>query len=146
MRKASVKLKSSRLKGGLANTMFPMAAFLSNRIVIVALPLLCRRQAGTLIGGVRYDRQQNMRRPLRVPINLVRHGLVTADVVRDVLHVGHRASAGRNIHGCDVEADPVTGLELICGRENLYSVLDHFPRIDESDCVPRELVEWLPGL
>ena len=87
-----------------------------------------------------------MRWPLGIPIDLVGYGLATADVVRNVLDISHRSGSGWNIHGCDLEADPVTGLELICCREDLYLVLDHFSRFDGSDCVPRQLVERLPGL
>jgi len=39
-------------------------------------------------------------------------GLAAADMVRNVLDVGHRPAAGRNVHGCDVEADPVPRLDI----------------------------------
>src|SRR4029077_1807889 len=115
-RKASAKRRSSRLKGGLASTIFPMAPSRSNRIVVIVLPPLSSRP--TPIGGLRYDRQQQMRRPLCIPINPVGHGLAAANVVRNVLDVGHCSGAGRNVHGCDVEADPVPRLELVRGRKD----------------------------
>jgi hypothetical protein len=76
----------------------------------------------------------------------VGNGLTAADVVRNVLHVGHRSGAGWDVHGCDVEADPVSRLELVRRGEDLYPVLDHLFRLYGSDCIPRELVERLPGL
>jgi hypothetical protein len=82
-----------------------------------------------------------MRRPLRIAIDLVRHGPAAADVVRNVFDVRHRAGAGRNIHRGDVEADPVTRLELVGGRENLDFVLDDFSRLHSLDGIPRKLVE-----
>ena len=99
-----------------------------------------------LIGGFGYNRQQQMRRPLGVPIDLVGDGLAAANVVRNVLDVGHRSSAGRDVHGCDVEADPVSRLELVCRCEDLYLVLHDFVRLHGRDCIARELVERLPGL
>jgi hypothetical protein len=67
-----------------------------------------------------------VRWPLGIPIDLVGYGFAAADVVRNVLDIGHRSGACRNIHGCDIEADPVPRLELIRGGENLYLVLDDF--------------------
>jgi len=99
-----------------------------------------------MIGGFRYDRQQQMRWPLCISIDFVGHGLAAANVVRNVLDVGHRSGAGWNVHGCDIEADPVTRLELVRSSEDLYPVFDHVSRIHGSDCIPRELMEWLPGL
>src|SRR3954447_10237691 len=87
-----------------------------------------------------------MRWPLRVAIVLVGNCLAAAHVVGDVLDVGHRSGAGRDVHGCDVEADPVPCLELVRGGEDLYPVLDHFAGLYGSDRIPRELVERLPGL
>src|ERR1700674_3201038 len=72
--------------------------------------------------------------------------LAAADVVGDVLDIGHRPGSGGHIHGCDVDADPMTRFELVRRGEDLYPVLDHFARLDRSDCVLRELVERLPGL
>src|SRR3981189_1425261 len=99
-----------------------------------------------LIDGVGYDRQQQMRWPVGVPIDLVGNGLAAAHVVGNVLDVGHRSGAGRDVQGCDVEADPVPRLELVRGGEDLYPILDYFFRLYRSDCIPRELVERLPGL
>src|ERR1700744_3161491 len=145
-RKASVKRKSSRLKGGLANTIFPMAPSRSNRIDVMATYSLMQGSNRTPVGGLGNDRQQQMRRPFRVAIDLVSDRLAAADVVRDVLDIGHRPGTRRHIHGCDVEADPVTRLELVGGSEDLDLVLDHLARFERRNCVLRELVERLPGL
>ena len=74
------------------------------------------------------------------------HGLAAANVIWNVLDIGHRPGTGGHIHGCDVDADPVPRFELVRGRENLYPVLDHFAWLHGSDCILRELVERLPGL
>src|SRR5882724_11105761 len=94
IRKASAKRKSSRLKGGLASTIFPIASSRANQIVvvIVTLPPLCQApfvptSGRRLFGGFRDDRQQQMRWPLRVAIDLVGHGLAAANVVGNVLDV-----------------------------------------------------------
>src|SRR5258708_7488470 len=137
-RKASAKRRSSRLKGGLASTIFPIAPSRSNRIVVIVA--LLRWSGRGLIGGMGDDWQQQMRWPLSVPIDPVGHGLAAADMVRNVLDIGHCAGAGRNIHGGDVEADTVTCLELICRGANRDPGLDHFARLHGSDCVLREFV------
>src|ERR1700675_3676115 len=108
IRKASAKRRSSRLKGGLASTIFPIAPSRSNRIVVIVALLLWPTSGRALIGGLRDDGQQQMRWPLCVPIDPVGHGLAAANVVWNVLDIGHCAGAGRNIHGGDVEADAVT--------------------------------------
>src|SRR5260370_40657003 len=144
-RKASAKRRSSRLKGGLASTIFPITPSRSNRIVVIAL-LLWPASGRTLIAGFRDNGQQQMRWPLCIPIDPVGHGLAAANVVWNVLDIGHRAGAGRNIHGCDIEANPVPRLKLVCRAEDLYPVLDHFSRIHRSNRIPREVVERLPGL
>ena len=87
-----------------------------------------------------------MRWPLRVPIDPVSNGLAAANVVRNVLDVGHRSGAGWDIHGCDVEADPVSRLELVRRGEDLYLILQDFVRLHGCYCILRELVERLPGL
>jgi len=87
-----------------------------------------------------------MRWPLRVPIDLVGNGLAAANVVRNVLDVGHRSGAGRGIHGCDVEADPVSRLELVSRGEDLYLILHDFVRLHRCDRILRELVERFPRL
>src|SRR6266436_6570368 len=87
-----------------------------------------------------------MRRTLRVPIDLVGDCLAAADMVRNVLDVGHGSGTCRDIQGRDVEADAVTRLELIRRGEDLYLVLSHFSRLHGSDCILRELVERFPGL
>src|SRR5882672_2453834 len=146
IRKASAKRRSSRLKGGLASTMFPIAPSRSNRIVVIVALLLWPTSGRALIGGSRDDGQQQMRWPLGIPVDPVGHGLAAANVVWNVFDVGHRAGAGRNIHGCDVEADPVTRLELVCRGEDLDPVLDHLSWLHGSNRILRELVERLPGL
>src|SRR5262249_45881228 len=72
--------------------------------------------------GVRNDRQQEMRWMPRVVIDLVQHGLAAADVIRDVLHIGGAADAGRDVEAGDLDADAVTLLELIGGRHDLDGV------------------------
>src|SRR6476661_8459704 len=144
-RKASAKRKSSRLKGGLASTIFPIAPSRSNRIVVIVALLLWPTSSRALIGGLRDDRQQQVRRPLCVPVDPVGDRLAAANVVWDVLDIGHRACAGRNIHGCDIEAYPVPRLELVRRGEDLYPVLDHFSRLHGSSRILRKPVERLPG-
>src|SRR5258708_25497369 len=141
-RKASAKRRSSRLKGGLARTIFPIAPSRSNRIVVIVEVL--RWSGRARIGGMRDDGHQQMRWPLSVPIDPVGHGLAAADMVWNVLDIGHCAGAGRHIHGGDVEADAVTCLELICRGEGLDPVLDHFSRLHRSNRILREFVERLP--
>src|SRR5882724_3810264 len=118
-RKASAKRRSSRLKGGLASTMFPIAPSRSNRIVVILALLLWPTSGRALIGGLRDDGQQQMRWPLGIAIDPVGHGLAAADMIRNVFDIGHRAGAGGHIHGCDVEADPVARLELVRSGEDL---------------------------
>src|SRR5260370_1876757 len=142
-RKASAKRKSSRLKGGLASTIFPIAPSRSNRIVVIVA--LLRWSGLALVGGMRDDGQQQMRWRLCVPIAPVGHGLAAADMVWNVLNMGHCAGAGRNIHGGDFEADAVTCLELICRGEDLDPVLDHSSRLHRSNRILREFVERVPG-
>ena len=72
-----------------------------------------RRSGRTMIVRFRNDGQQQVRWPLGIPIDLVGHGLAAANVVGDILDIGHRSSADRYVHGCDVEADPVPGFELV---------------------------------
>src|ERR1700730_18708 len=146
IRKASAKRRSSRLKGGLASTMFPIAPSRSNRIVVIVALLLWPTSGRALIGGLRNDGQQQMRWPLGVPVDPVGHGFTAADEIWDVIDIGHRPGSGGHIHGCDVDADPVTCLELVCRRKNLYPVLDHFSRLHGSNRILRKLVERLPGL
>ena len=81
-----------------------------------------------------------------VAIDLVRHRLAAADVIRDVFDVGHRTRSGRNIHAGDVETDAVTGLELVGRREDLDLVLDDLARTDRFDRIARQLVERRPRL
>src|SRR5258708_7764153 len=95
-RNASVKRKSNRLKGGLANTIFPMAPSRSNRIVVMATCSLMQGSDPTPVGGLGDDRQQQMRRPLRVAIDLVGDRLAAADVIGDVLDIGHRPGTCRH--------------------------------------------------
>src|SRR5882762_1189270 len=146
IRKASAKRRSSRLKGGLASTMFPIAPSRSNRIVVIVALLLWPTSGRALIGGSRDDGQQQMRRALGVPIDPVGHGLAAADVIRNVLDIGHGAGAGRNIHGSDVDADAMSRLELVCGGEDLYLVLDHFAWLHRRKRILCQLVERLPRL
>src|SRR5712672_1388400 len=101
-RKASAKRTSRRLKGGLASTIFPIAPSRSNRIVVIVTVLLCALLSRAPIGGLRDDGQQQMRRAFCVAIDSVGHGLAAADVIGDVLDIGHGAGAGRNVHGGDV--------------------------------------------
>src|SRR6267142_971498 len=146
IRNASAKRISSRLKGGLASTMFPIAPSRSNRIVVIAALLLWPTSGRALIGGLRDDGQQQMRWPLGISIDPMGHGLAAANVVWDVLDISHRPGTGGHIHGRDVDADPVTSLELVCRRKDLYPVLDHFSWLHASNRILRELVERLPGL
>src|SRR6266850_1704179 len=146
IRKASAKRRSSRLKGGLASTMFPIAPSRSNRIVVIVALLLWPTSGRALIGGSRDDGQQQMRWPLGIPVDPVGHGLAAANVVWNVFDVGHRAGAGRYIHRGDVETDAVSRLELVCRGEDLYLVLDHFPRLHRRNRILRQPVERLPGL
>src|SRR6266853_3702399 len=145
-RKASAKRRSRRLKGGLASTMFPIAPSRSNRIVVIVALLLWPTSGRALIGGSRDDGQQQMRWPLGISIDPVGHGLAAANVVWNVFDVGHRAGAGRYIHRGDVETDAVSRLELVCRGEDLYLVLDHFPRLHRRNRILRQPVERLPGL
>src|SRR6202790_1230770 len=110
IRKASAKRRSSRLKGGLASTIFPIAPSRSNRIVVIVALLLWPTSGRALIGGLRDDGQQQMRWPLCVPIDPVGHGLAAANVIWNVLDIGHRPRTGGHIHGCDIDADAVTRL------------------------------------
>src|ERR1700722_9444406 len=144
-RKAPAKRESSRLNGGFASTICPTAPSRSNRIVVITTYSLMQ-EVELKATWLRDDRQQKMRRPLCVAVDPVRDRPAAADVVGDVLDIGHCAGAGRNIHGGDIEANPVTHLELVRRCEDLYPVFDHFPWFDRSDGVLRELVEWLPGL
>src|SRR6202140_6006476 len=145
IRKASAKRKSSRLKGGLASTIFPIAAVRSNRIVVIVALLLWPTSGRALIGGLRDDGQQQMRWPLCVPIDPVGHGFAAADEIWNVLDIGGRPGSGGHIHGCDVDADPMTRFELVRRGEDLYPVLDDFARFDRSGCVRPGLVERFPG-
>src|SRR6266404_5494125 len=142
IRKASAKRRSSRLKGGLASTIFPIAPSRSNRIVVIVALLLWSGLA--LVGGMRDDGQQQMRWPLCVPIDPVGHGLAAANVIWNVLDISHRPGTSGHIHGRDVDTDPVTCLELVRRGEDLYPVLDHFSWLHASNRILRELVERLP--
>src|SRR5450432_191483 len=142
-RSASAKRRSRRLKGGFASTIFPMAPSRSNLIVVISACSLKRKSVRE--GSLRDDGQQQMRGTLRVPVDFVGDSHAAADVVGDVLDVGHGAGAGRHVHGRDVETDPVSRLELVRRGEDLDPVLDHFAGLDRSDRVLRQLVEWLPG-
>src|SRR5882757_3996557 len=145
-RKASAKRTSRRLKGGLASTIFPIAPSRSNRIVVIVTVLLCALLSRAPIGGLRDDGQQQMRRAFCVAIDSVGHGLAAADVIGNVLDIGHGAGAGRNIHGSDVDADAMSRLELVCGGEHLYLVLDHFAWLHRRKRILCQLVERLPRL
>ena len=56
------------------------------------------------------DWKEQVRRPLRIAIDLVNYRLARADVIRDVFDPRHCAGAGGDIHACDVQADSVPGL------------------------------------
>src|SRR6267142_5099979 len=98
VRKVSAKRESTRLKGGSVSTILPMAPSRSNRTVVIVSLLLVPMSGRTPAGGFRDDWQQQMRGPVCVPIDPVRDRLAAADVVRNVLDVGHCPGAGRNVH------------------------------------------------
>jgi hypothetical protein len=55
---------------------------------------------------------------LRVPINLVGNGLAAADVIGNVLNVGHRSGAGRHVIVAESEHTAI-GAEASYGKTAL---------------------------
>ena len=84
-----------------------------------------------------------MRGTLGVAIDAMRHRLAAANVIGDVFDIRHGARPGRNVHGGDVETNPVTRLEVVGGREDLDVILDDLAGLDRLDRIARQLVERL---
>ena len=87
-----------------------------------------------------------MGRSLCIAVDSVRHGLAAADVVRNVFDTGHRARAVRDVHRPDIKANPMPGLELVGGRENLDLIFDDFTRLNWGNRITRQLMKGLPWL
>ena len=87
------------------------------------------------------DRQQKVRRPLGIVIDLMRDRLAATDVVRNVLHVGHRSCSRRDIHACDLETDAMASLEQVGGRQDLDPVFVGLTRSHWHDRGSRQLVK-----
>jgi hypothetical protein len=75
----------------------------------------------------------------------MRDGAAATDMVRNVLHVGHGTGARRHVHGRDLKAYAVSGLELVRGRENLNAILQYLSGWYGLHRCARKLVERLPG-
>src|ERR1700722_1656835 len=103
--------------------MRPMAFRRSKRMVcMVWIPLEgAPRQSSAVRGrtGSANHWEQQVRGVLSVMVDAVRHGLASAHVIRDVFDVGHGAGAGGDVHGGDLETEPMTRLEPIGGRQDL---------------------------
>ena len=83
---------------------------------------------------------------LRVVVDAVRHGLASANVIGDVFDVRHGAGAGGNVQRGDVDAKPVSRLELIGGRQDVDLLFDDLAGPGRRDGAARELVERLARL
>src|SRR5579859_3259238 len=99
---------SIMLAGGLARTIRPTDSSRSKRMLFIGSFLLLSD-----------DRQQEVRWPLRIVIELMGHGFAAADVIGDIFDIGHRPGAGGNIHRGDLDTDAMSGLELVGGRQDL---------------------------
>jgi len=75
----------------------------------------------------------------------MRDRAAATDMVWNVFHVGHGTRASRHVHGRDLKANAVSGLELVRGRENLDAILQHLPGRYGLDRCARQFVERLPG-
>jgi len=73
----------------------------------------------------RYQLQQQARRILVAPIDLMDNGFPEADVLRNVLKSTVTGYPCRHIRGGDILSDPVILLEQAAGRSSLHSTLLH---------------------
>src|SRR5262249_25536424 len=97
-------------------------------------------------GSLRNDRQQQMRRPSRIVIDLVQRRSAAADVVGDVFGIGGAAHPGRHVGARDLHADAVTLAEEIGGRHDLDRVFIDFARHNLRLCLAGQRMPRSPWL
>src|SRR6202011_3143575 len=90
------------------------------------------------------DREQQVRGPIGVPIDLVGHRLTAADMIGNVFYASHCAGSVGRVHAGDFQANAMTRLELVRGREYLDPIFDDFSWSDGSYRFACQLVEGLP--
>ena len=74
-----------------------------------------RSQGGCAALSRGNDRQQQMRRPLRIVINAMHRRAAGADMIRHVFRIGRAADPGRQVEAGDVETDAMTAPEQVGG-------------------------------
>ena len=109
-------------------------------------PEIRRRPRSNVDSRARYDRQQQIGRVLLVVIDAMHHRLAAAQVIGRVFDVMRAGKAARQVEAGDVDADAVTGLEQVAGRQDLDRVLVDLAGLDRLPGFARQRMPRPPRL